>query len=99
MKNPETKLERHVAQWLEESTEEGYSKEGIYSDLMRGGCVSGMVDHLIYTVDCVEFYGVYQQEIDAMQHSCKVIRPRRMGQYRSSCTWRLEEKPSGVVWL
>jgi hypothetical protein len=57
-------LREHVERWLEE-TAEGYDGdvEAVYEDLMRGGCASGMVGHLISYADTVTFYKVYQEEI------------------------------------
>jgi hypothetical protein len=71
MKTPETRLEKHVAKWLKSQSKDydGEYKErlqSVYDDLMQGGCISGMVGHLIYYYDTVRFYKNYRQEIDTL---------------------------------
>jgi hypothetical protein len=57
-------LEKHVSDWLEERAEDYESGvEGVISDLMQGGCQSGMVGHLIYYKDTCAFYKEHQSEI------------------------------------
>lgn len=67
MNKPYTKLEKHVAKWLKE-TGKDYSDgaQGAYNDLMQGGCVSGMVGHLIYYHDTIRFYRTYRNDIEAL---------------------------------
>jgi hypothetical protein len=68
---PETKLERHVAQWLKHRAVD-YREAGVFEiaavarDVMHGGCASGTVGHLIYTRDCVKFYRAHKAEIHSM---------------------------------
>lgn len=62
-----TDLERHVIDWLLSYEDKGYEEpKDLLEDLQHGGCSSGMVNHLIYTVDCVEFYEKYQKDIDQL---------------------------------
>jgi hypothetical protein len=58
------RLEKHVKEWLDEQSEDGYNSAG--DDLLQYGCQSGMVGHLIYYVDTVAFYEKYQYEIDEL---------------------------------
>ena len=58
MRKPRTRLERHVAGWLRET--------GAYNDLMRGGCQSGIVGHLIYHADTCRFFLRHKAEINAL---------------------------------
>ena len=63
-----SKLRNHVEKWIKEEARDGYDgdKEAVIKDLMRGGCQSGMVGHLIYYTDTVKFYKKYQVEISAL---------------------------------
>ena len=64
----ETTLEKHVARWIDSQakTYDGDNPAiGVLEDLSHG-CSSGMVGHLIYTVDCVRFYRRFMGEIDKM---------------------------------
>ena len=40
--------------------------ESFFSDLFQYGCVSGMVDFLIYYNDTVHFFDVYEDEIEKL---------------------------------
>jgi hypothetical protein len=63
----ETKLERVVRYWLNSRAadyENGW--KGVYRDLERGGCASGLVGKLIYYADTVKFYKRHHAEIDAL---------------------------------
>jgi methionyl-tRNA synthetase len=63
----ESKLDRHVANWLSRNKadyEDGV--KGVIDDLMRGGCESGYVGHLIYYHDTTAFYRRYRTEINAL---------------------------------
>ena len=63
----ETKLERHVRCWINRNAKDyDTGVEGVMKDLMHGGCQSGYVGELIYTVDCVRFYRLHGTEIDTM---------------------------------
>ena len=59
-----TVLERHVESWYNQEVEDGYPEA--LKDLLEHGCQSGMIGHLIYTTDCVEFYRAHQRDIDAL---------------------------------
>lgn len=58
-------LEKHVAEWINEKAE-NYEDgaEGVYKDLMHGGCQSGYVGHLCYYTDTHEFYQKFSTEIE-----------------------------------
>lgn len=63
----ETKLERHVAKWLNSRAADYESGiEGVAKDLFYGGCQSGMVNELIYYQDTVKFYKKYKQDIHTL---------------------------------
>lgn len=62
-----TRLERNVQKWVnDKSVDYQNGAEGVLKDLSYGGCSSGMVNHLIYTVDCVKFYKTHRREISAL---------------------------------
>ena len=67
MRRPKTGLERDVARWLQIAGE-GYDdkEQGAYDDLMKGGCRSGMVGHLIGYADSCRFYRKHRDEINAL---------------------------------
>ena len=65
---PETRLERHVKAWIN-SRAANYpdnGAEGVLKDLFYGGCSGGMVNHLIYTTDCVTFFAKHRRDISAL---------------------------------
>ena len=65
--NPETKLERYVARWINKQAKDyDNGAEGVLKDLFYGGCQSGMVGELIYYADTVPFYKRHMSEIDAL---------------------------------
>ena len=66
MRTAETPLQKHVEEWLNQDHGYDDGAEGMYRDLSYGGCESGMVGHLIYYGDTVDFYDKHQQEIDTM---------------------------------
>jgi len=67
MRKPQTKLERHVAKWLRAQAKDcGDTIQGVYHDLMEGGCRSGMVSHLIYYDHTIKFYRSYRVEINQL---------------------------------
>lgn len=62
-----TRLERHVQAWINRrAADYDTGAAGVLKDLAYGGCSSGMVNHLIYTVDCVKFYKTHRREISAL---------------------------------
>jgi len=62
-----TPLERHVQKWINSRAADYESgAEGVLKDLFYGGCQSGMVGHLIYYTDTLEFFKKYRQEINAL---------------------------------
>ena len=67
MRQPTSKLEKRVAAWLRKEGKEYSNKEqGIYDDLVYGGCASGIVGYLCYYVDTVKFYKRYRNEISKL---------------------------------
>lgn len=62
-----TPLERHVQKWMNQRAEDyDNGAEGVLNDLMKGGCASGYVRHLIYYTHTVAFFKKYRKEIAAM---------------------------------
>ena len=60
----ETALEQYALDWLNEEAEDrDDGVEGVYSDLMQGGCQSGIVGDLIYYHDTLKFYKEHQTDI------------------------------------
>lgn len=63
----ETRLERHVQKWINDrGADYNDGALGVLKDLFYGGCSSGMVNHLIYTRDCVRFFQTHRREITAL---------------------------------
>ena len=64
---PETRLERNVKAWINErASEYDNGAEGALKDLFYGGCISGMVGHLVYYADTVKFFAKYRRDISAL---------------------------------
>jgi hypothetical protein len=62
-----TRLERNVQSWANSKADDYQDGvAGVLKDLFYGGCSSGMVNHLIYTTDCVKFYKTHRREISAI---------------------------------
>lgn len=61
-----TRLERNALRWLNDSADYQDEATGRYRDLQHGGCQSGMVGHLIYSVDCRRFLKYHREEINRM---------------------------------
>jgi len=65
----ENDLEQNVKEWINSEAGErdgDDAAEQVLRELLEHGCQSGIVGHLIYTPDCVEFYRAHQREIDRM---------------------------------
>lgn len=61
----QTRLERNARQWLNmKGADYENTQRGAYADLEQGGCISGMVGHLIYSVDCRTFVKRHREEIN-----------------------------------
>ena len=63
---PETAIEREVAQWVKETAADDYDGEvvDVFDDLFRGGCASGMVSDMIYYSDTLDFFARHFAEIN-----------------------------------
>lgn len=57
------KLYKHVIKWILSEAYRGYSVKNVMDNLLRDGCDSGMVSHLIYYWDTKRFYISYMDEI------------------------------------
>lgn len=64
---PQTRLERAVAKWARD-TRADYNGDlrGVFGDLFRGGCQSGMVSGLVYYCDTCKFCATHRRDIDAL---------------------------------
>lgn len=60
----ETRLERNALNWLNDSADYNDGAKGRYKDLMHDGCQSGIVNHLIYSVDCRSFLKRHREEVN-----------------------------------
>ena len=54
---------KEVKQIIENNICNSYTMDNFMTDLMTGGCVSGMVDGLIYYSETIPFYHRYKVEI------------------------------------
>lgn len=62
----ETRLEKNALRWLNEDMGYNDGAQGRYKDLMYGGCISGIVGHLIYSRDCRTFLKRHREEINRL---------------------------------
>ena len=62
------KLEKRVRAWIKRRAKDSYDGDGkaVLKDLFYGGCASGIVGDLVYTVDAVKFYKRYKNEINSL---------------------------------
>jgi len=60
-----TKLEKAVKKIILNNVEKGYVCS-FFEDLMRIGCVSGMIGELIYYHDTVKFYKKHKEDINTL---------------------------------
>ena len=59
-----TEMQEDARDWLVDNLEDYEGNlEQIVDDLQRAGCVSGLVSHLIYYTDTVEFFDNHEDEI------------------------------------
>lgn len=66
---PSTPLEKHVhAAILEQQDPLSYSR-----DLIHHGCVSGITNHLIYTLDIHKFFETYYDDIEDIRHEYEFL--------------------------
>lgn len=61
--SPVTKLEKSVKRIILNNVEKGYVCS-FFEDLMRMGCISGMIGELIYYHDTVKFYKKHKEDIN-----------------------------------
>lgn len=67
IKGAETLLERHVQKWINgEVADYENGAAGVIDDLLRCGCQSGFVGHLIYYKDTLAFFKKHRQEINSL---------------------------------
>jgi hypothetical protein len=59
-------LTKEVEQLIEDNTDEGLLTERFMTDLMHGGCSSGMVSGLIYYSETIPFYHRHKLEISGL---------------------------------
>lgn len=57
------RLFKHVGRWILKEAYRSYPVKSVLNDLLRSGCDSGMVSHLIYYCDTHRFYRKYMDEI------------------------------------
>ncbi len=61
-----TRLERNALNWLNDSSDYQDGATGRFKDLMHGSCQSGIVGHLIYSMDCRTFLKRHRDEVNAL---------------------------------
>ncbi len=67
LKGAKTTLERSVQATINRlAADYNSGAKGVLTDLMQGGCQSGMIGSLIYYTDTVKFYKRHAKEIDAL---------------------------------
>lgn len=64
--NTESKLKKHVCNYVILRWSDYENKRNIFTDVLDYGCQSGVVGELIYYCDTVRFYKQYKSEIDAL---------------------------------
>lgn len=89
-------LEKHVAEWINEQAE-NYEDgaEGVYKDLMQGGCQSGYVGELIYYHDTHKFYQKYSQEIEDLLYEME----ESMGESPLNCKKAGDDLQNWLAWF
>lgn len=61
-----TELKKRVQEIIEaQGTKE--EQQSYMQDVLRHGCISGMVGELIYTKDCQEWYDTYYNDIEELR--------------------------------
>ena len=65
-KESQNKLFKNVCSYVIDEWSDYTDKKNIFLDVLKHGCQSGIVPHLIYYSDTVRFYKQYQQEINAL---------------------------------
>lgn len=63
LESAKTELEKDVRRIINENAEGYENMEGYVSNLLRHGCISGMVGELIYYKDTTAFYERHKYEI------------------------------------
>lgn len=60
-------LKQHVLDYVLELYKTDKEIKSFFSDLSENGCVSGMINHLIYYFDTHKFYDKYYEEIETLR--------------------------------
>jgi len=68
LKGAKTPLEKKVQSIVSQETKDSYSGdiEAYLGDLFRNGCISGMVNCLIYYADTLKWYKTYIEDINQL---------------------------------
>ena len=64
--NKDSKLYAEVERMIDDQLEDDYTLEEFITDLMQGGCESGLVGGMIYYKDTLPFYQRHKAEINAL---------------------------------
>lgn len=62
-------VKQDVINYLLEMAQDAEDAEGLLDNIVTHGCESGMVNHLIYTKDCLRYYDIHKSEIIEMLES------------------------------
>lgn len=65
-KETNNKLTKKVCNYIMNKWSDYTDKKGIFTDVLRYGCISGIVGELIYYSDTVAFYNKYKNEINEL---------------------------------
>lgn len=60
------RLREYVIDYIKDNYQPD-ERKSFFTDLLRHGCVSGMVNDLIYTGDCQAFFDLFYEEIEELR--------------------------------
>lgn len=66
LKGAESELEKRVQNILNDMVCKTYTIKQILQNLLKSGCVSGMIDELVYYNDTEEWFEIYKDEINEL---------------------------------
>lgn len=103
---PKTRIEKDVAAWVQKKVSPvNYSNiEAVFRDLFRNGCVSGIVNHLIYYSDTDTYFRKHRKEIE--NRVTEAIKTGVLNSVEDLINWntedfliRTQENKCALVWF
>lgn len=92
-----TGIELDVLEWLSAWESGGYATPlAKLNDLFYGGCVSGIVCHLIYYTDTTAYYDEHRQHIELI-FQLKDVKPEDVELHKNEYAWKAFEKQAQAV--